>query len=93
VHPNLACSDLLYEKGSKGLVLRGETTAQLGAPPVYLYGAQLLYEAPADGSEQLSALRLSELPSLGRELRVVAEGYAGARSPNWREVLPSEAFD
>ena len=93
VHPTLLAVDLLYEKGSKGLVLRGEPTAQLGAPPVYLYGAQLLYEALGDGAEQLPALRLSELPSLGRALRALAERYAGARSPNWPELLPSEAFD
>lgn len=90
VHPTLLAVDLLYEKGSKGLVLRGEPTAQLGAPPVYLYGAQLLYEALGDGAEQLPALRLSELSSLGRELRVLAERYAGARSPNWPELLPSD---
>jgi hypothetical protein len=73
VHPTL-----LYEKASKGLVLRGEPTAQLRAPPVYLYGAQLLYEALGDGAAQSLALRLSELPSFGRELRVLAERYAGA---------------
>jgi hypothetical protein len=51
---------------------------QLGAAPVYLYGAQLLYQALGDGAEQSPALRLSVLPALGRELRVLAERYAGA---------------
>jgi Family of unknown function (DUF5677) len=90
VHPTLLSVDLLYEKGRKGLVLRGEPTAQLGAPPVYLYCAQFLYEALGDGAAQSPALRLSELPLFGRELGVLAERYAGARSPNWPDLLPSD---
>jgi hypothetical protein len=42
---------------------------------------------PCTASDSGSGL---ELPSLGRELRVLAERYAGARSPNWPELLPSD---
>jgi hypothetical protein len=44
-HPTLHAVDLLLERSPRGLVLRGEPTAQFAAPPVYLHGAHLLYEA------------------------------------------------
>jgi hypothetical protein len=93
VHPTLLAVDLLFERHPKGLLLHGGPTAQLGTPPVYLYGAHLLYEALNESGKHSPALRLSELPSLGRELRVLAERHANARLPNWLALLPSEAFD
>jgi hypothetical protein len=74
-------------------VLRGEPTAQFAAPPVYLHGAHLLYEALNESGDRTPALRLPELPLLGRDLHVLAEQHANARLPNWQELLPSEAFD
>ncbi|HEY3829394.1 MAG TPA: DUF5677 domain-containing protein [Solirubrobacteraceae bacterium] len=92
-HPTLHAVDLLLERSPRGLLLRGEPTAQFAAPPVYLHGAHLLYEALNESGEHTPALRLSELPSLGRDLHALAEQHANARLPNWQELLASEAFD
>ena len=92
-HPTLLAVDLLLDKHPKGLVLRGEPTKQFAPPPVYLHGAQLLYEALDASGELTPALGLPELPSLGRELDALVERHANARLPNWQELLPNQAFD
>jgi hypothetical protein len=90
----MLAADLLMEKHPKGLVLRGEPTAQFVAPPVYLHGAWLLYEALKNSGELTPALNLSELPSLGRDIEALAEEWATARMPpNWRDLLPREVID
>lgn len=61
--------------------------------PVYLHGPQLLYEALESSGEHTPALRLAELSSPGRELRMLTEQYTSTRLPNWQELLPSEAFN
>lgn len=38
-HPSMLAVDLLLEGHPRGLILRGEPTAQFAAPPVYLHGA------------------------------------------------------
>ena len=85
--------DLLLEKHPKGLVLRGEPTAQFAAPPVYLHGAVLLYEALKGSGELTPALNLPELPSLGRDIYALVEEWVNVRLPNWRELLPPEVVD
>jgi Family of unknown function (DUF5677) len=93
-HPTMLAVDLLLEKHPKGLVLRGEPTAQFVAPPVYLHGAWLLYEALKKSGELMPALNLSELPSLGRDIEALAKEWATARMPpNWRDLLPREVAD
>jgi hypothetical protein len=94
IHPTLLAVDLLLEKHRRGLLLQDEPTAQFARPPVYLLGAQLLYDALNGSGELTRALNLPELPSLGRELHALAEQRANARlPPNWQELLPSQAFD
>jgi len=92
-HPSMFAVDLLLEKHRKGLILRGEPTAQFAALPVYLHGAFLLYEALKDSGELTDALRLRELPSLGRDIYALLEARASMQVPNWRDLLPSEALD
>jgi uncharacterized protein DUF5677 len=92
-HPSMLASELLMEKHPKGLLLRSEPTAQFAAPPVYLHGASLLYEALEGSGELTPALRLPELPSLGRDLYALAEERMNMRLPNWRELLPREVVD
>jgi Family of unknown function (DUF5677) len=92
-HPTMLAVDLLLEKHPAGLVLRGEPTAQFAPPPVYLHGALLLYESLKGSGELTQALRLRELPALGRDLYDLAEKRTSARVPNWRELIPDEAFD
>jgi hypothetical protein len=92
-HPTMLAVDLLLEKHPKGLVLRGEPTAQFAAPPVYLHGAWLLYEALKGSGELTPALSLPQLPTLGRDLYALLEERADTQQPNWREFLPREAFD
>ena len=93
-HPTMLAVDLLLEKHPKGLVLRSEPTAQFVAPPVYLHGAWLLYEALKKSGELTPALNLNELPSLGRDIEALVKEWATARMPtNWRELLPREVAD
>jgi hypothetical protein len=82
--------DLLLEKHRKGLVLRGELTAQFAAPPVYLHGAYLLYEALKESGELTPALNLPELPSLGRDIYALVVERTNQQLPSWRELLPRE---
>lgn len=90
MHPTLLAVDLLLEKRPKGLVLRGEPTAQFAPVPVYLHCAYLLFEALNECGEHTQALRLPELPLLGRELRVLAEQSANARLPNWQDLVAKD---
>lgn len=92
-HPTLLAVDLLLERVPRGLVLRGAPTAQFAPLPVYLHGAELLYEALKTSSELSPPLRLTELRSLGDTLRELVERHASSRLPNWQKLLPSEAFD
>jgi hypothetical protein len=92
-HPTMMSVDLLLEKHRKGLVLRGEPTAQFAAPPVYLHGAFLLYEALKGSGELTPALNLRELPSLGRDIYALVQERMNVRVPNWRELLPREIVD
>jgi hypothetical protein len=92
-HPTMLSVDLLLEKHPKGLVLRGEPTAQFAPPPVYLHGAFLLYEALKGSGELTPALNLRELPSLGRDIYALVEERMNVRLPNWRELLPCEVVD
>jgi len=85
--------DLLLEKHRKGLILRGEPTAQFAVLPVYLHGAFLLYEALKDSGELTEALRLRELPSLGHDIYGLVEKRASMQVLNWRDLLPSDALD
>ncbi len=91
-HPTLFAVDVLLEKHPKGLVLRGEPTAQFAPLPVYLLGVQLLYEALNESSKHTEALRFPELDSLGHDLCALVEQRANERLPNWQELLPSEAL-
>jgi hypothetical protein len=93
-HPTMLAVDLLLEKHPEGLVLRGEPTAQFVAPPVYLHGAWLLYEALKKSGELTPALNLPELPSLGRDIEALVKEQATARMPpKWRDLLPHEVAD
>lgn len=92
-HPTMLSVDLLLEKHPKGLVLRGEPTAQFAPPPVYLHGAFLLYEALKGSGELTPALNLRELPSLGRDIYALVQERTNVRVPNWRELLPREMVD
>jgi hypothetical protein len=92
-HPTVLAIDVLSERRPRGLLLRGEPTAQFAPLSPYLYGALLLYEALKDGAELAPALDLSELPDLGRDIYALVEERTTARIPNWRELLPAEAFD
>jgi hypothetical protein len=92
-HPTMLSVDLLLEKHPKGLVLRGEPTAQFVPPPVYLHGAFLLYEALKGSGELTPALNLRELPSLGRDIYALVVERTNVRLPNWRELLPREIVD
>jgi hypothetical protein len=93
-HPTMLAVDLLLEKHPEGLVLRGEPTTQFVAPPVYLHGAWLLYEALKKSGELTPALNVSELPSLGRDIEALVKEWATARMPpNWRELLPREVVN
>jgi hypothetical protein len=87
-HPTLHATDLLMEKHPKGLVLRGEPTALFAAPPVYLHGAWLLYEALKESGELTPTLNLPGLPALGRDLYALLEERADTQVPNWRELMP-----
>ncbi len=93
VHPSMLATELLMERRPKGLLLRREPTGQFVAPPVYLYGALLLYEALQGSGELTPALNLRELPSLGRDLHALAEERTSTRLPNWRDLLPREVVD
>jgi hypothetical protein len=92
-HPSMLATDLLMEKHPKGLLLRGEPTAQFVAPPVYLLGAWLLYEALEESGELTPALRLRELPSIGCDLEALAVERMNMRLPNWQDLLPLEVVD
>jgi hypothetical protein len=92
-HATLLAVDLLLEKVGRGLLLRSEPTTQFVPLPVYLHGAQLLYEALEVSGNETRALRLAELPSLGCELHTLSHERARARLPNWQELLPSQALD
>lgn len=92
-HPTMLSVDLLLEKHRKGLVLRGEPTAQFAPPPIYLHGAFLLYEALKGSGELTPALNLRELPSLGRDINALVVEQMNVRIPNWRELLPREIVD
>jgi hypothetical protein len=92
LHATLLAIDLITERRPGGLLLRREPTAQFASLSPYLHGALLLYEALKDGAELAGALDVKELPSLGRDIYVLAERYASTRMPNWRELLPAEAF-
>lgn len=91
-HATMFAVDLLLEGVTSGLVLRSDPTTQFAPVPVYLHGAQLLYEALDSSGEDTAALRLSELPSLGRDLQKLTEERTSTRLSNWRELLPIEAF-
>jgi hypothetical protein len=93
VHPSMLATELLMERRPNGLLMRGEPTAQFVAPPVYLQGASLLYEALQGSGELTPALNLRELPSLGRDLYALAEERWNMRLPNWRDLLPPEVVD
>jgi hypothetical protein len=88
-HPSMLATELLMERHRKGLLLRGEPTAQFVAPPVYLYGAWLLYEALKGSGELTSALNLPELPSLGRDIYALIKERADSRVPNWQQLCLS----
>jgi hypothetical protein len=92
-HPTLMAGDLLFEKHPKGLVLRGEPTAQFVSPPVYLHGAWHLYEALQESGELTPELSLPELPSIGHDLYALLKEWTNMRLPNWRELLPREVVD
>lgn len=92
-HPTMISVDLLLEKHPKGLVLRGEPTAQFASPAIYLHGAFLLYEALKGSGQLTPALKLPELPSLGRDIYALAMERTNERMPNWRELLPREVVD
>lgn len=92
-HPTMMSVDLLLEKHRKGLVLRGEPTAQFAPPPVYLHGAFLLNEALKGSGELTPALNLPELPSLGRAISALVVERMNGRVPNWRDLLPPEVVD
>jgi hypothetical protein len=89
-HPSMLSVDLLLAKHPNGLVLQGDPTAQFAALPVYLHGAFLLYEALKDSGDLTDALRIPELPSLGRDICALIEERASKRIPNWRDLLPHE---
>jgi hypothetical protein len=91
-HPTLFAVDLLSEKHPKGLLLRREPTAQLASLSPYLHGALLLHESLQHGAELAPVFDLKELASLGRNIHALIEQRASARIPNWRELLPAEAF-
>jgi Family of unknown function (DUF5677) len=93
VHPSMLATELLMERRPKGLLLRREPTTQFAAPPVYLQGASLLYEALQGSGELTPALNLPELPSLGTDLHALAVEQMNTRLSNWREVLPPEVVD
>lgn len=92
-HATLLAVDLLLEKVPRGLILRSEPTKQFVPLPVYLHGAELLYDALESSGEHSPALRLAELPSLGDTLRGLIEQQASRRLPNWQELLSSEPFN
>jgi hypothetical protein len=94
-HPSMFAVDLFLEKHpkGKGLILRGEPTAQFAALPVYLHGAFLLHEALKDSGELTDALRLRELPSLGRDIYALVKERASMQVPNWQDLLPSEVLN
>jgi hypothetical protein len=92
-HPTMTSVDLLLEKHPNGLVLRGEPTAQFAAPPVYLHGAYLLFEALKGSAELTPALDLPELAALGSDLYALLVARMEAQVPNWRELLPPEVAD
>lgn len=93
-HPTMLAVDLLLEKHPEGLVLRGEPTTQFAAPPVYLHGAWLLYEALKKSGELTPTLNLSELPSFGHDIEALVQEWNTARMPpNWQELLPREEVD
>jgi hypothetical protein len=92
-HPSMLAVDLLLEKHRKGLILRGEPTAQFAAVPVYLHSAILLHEALKDSGELTDALHLSGLPPLGRQIHALVEKRASTQVPNWRDLLPDGATD
>jgi hypothetical protein len=56
--------------------LLSEPTAQFVAPPVYLHGAWLLYEALKGSGELTPALSPRELPSIGCDLYAPLEEQA-----------------
>jgi len=92
-HPSMLATELLMERSPKELLLRREPTAQFVAPPVYMHGASLLYEALEGSAELTPALDLPELHSIGRDVYALLEEQMSRRLPNWQELLPSEAFD
>jgi hypothetical protein len=92
-HPTMLSVDILLEKHRKGLVLRGEPTAQFAPPAVYLQAANLLFEALKGSAELTLALNLPELPSLGRDIHALAVEQMDVRVPNWRELLPPEVVE
>lgn len=93
LHPSLLATDLLMENHPKGVLLRSEPTAQFVAPPVYLHGAWLLYEALKGSGELTPALNLRELPSLGRDIEGLIVERTTMQVPNWRDLLPREMVD
>jgi hypothetical protein len=92
-HPTMMSVDLLLEKHRKGLVLRGEPTAQFAPSSVYLHAAWLLHEALKGSGELTHALNLPELPSLERVISALVVERTNERMPNWRELLPREIVD
>jgi hypothetical protein len=92
-HPSMLAVDLLLEGHPRGLLLRGEPTAQFAAPPVYLHGAFLLCEALRESGELTPALKLPKLPSLSRDVYALLVERTEMRVPNWRELLPPEVVE
>lgn len=92
-HPTMLAVDLLLERHPRGLLLRGEPTAQFAAPPIYLHGAFLLCEALRESGELTPALNLRELPVLSRDIYALLVERTERRVPNWRELLPPEVVE
>lgn len=92
-HPSMFAVDLLLERHPRGLLLRGEPTAQFAAPPVYLHGAFLLCEALTESGQLTPALNLRELPSLRRDIHALVVQRMDMRLPNWRELLPPDVVE
>jgi len=90
VHPTLLAIDVLSQRRRRGLLVCREPTTQFAPVAPYLQGALLLHAALKGAGEQTQALSLPQLPSLGRDLRTLAEERLNARLPNWRQLLGTE---
>ena len=80
-------------EASKGARAPWRAHGAIRAPPVYLHGARLLYEALKGSGELTPALNVPELPSLGRDIYALVVEQMDVRVPNWRDLLPREVVE